>query len=135
MTTLTRRAVTVNAAFLATVEDRGDAPVILDASLDVVLSWRDYGAMARRAAAGLAALGLGHQQTLGLLMHNRPEFHIADAGALWLGAVTLSMYNTSAPEQLGHLISDAGCRIVITEAALVDRLLAAVELFCPTTSL
>jgi long-subunit acyl-CoA synthetase (AMP-forming) len=45
------------------------------------------------------------------------------------------MYNTSAPEQLGHLISDAGCRIVITEAALVDRLLAAVELFCPTASL
>jgi long-chain acyl-CoA synthetase len=124
---LARRAATVGETFLATVQDRGDAPAILDAALDVVLSWRDYGALARRAAAGLAALGLGHQQTLGLLLHNRPEFHIADAGALLLGATPFSMYNTSAPEQLAHLISDAGCRIVITEAALHDRLRAALE--------
>ena len=122
-----RRAATVGETFLATVQDRGDAPAILDADLEVVLSWRDYGALARRAAAGLAALGLGHQQTLGLLLHNRPEFHIADAGALLLGATPFSMYNTSAPEQLAHLISDAGCRIVITEAALHDPLRAALE--------
>jgi long-chain acyl-CoA synthetase len=124
---LTGRAVTIGEAFLATVEDRGDAPAILNTDLDVVLSWRAYGAMARRAAAGLAALGVGHQQTLGLLLHNRPEFHIADAGALLLGATPFSMYNTSAPEQLAHLISDAGCRVVITEAALLDRLRAALE--------
>jgi long-chain acyl-CoA synthetase len=72
-----RRAATVGETFLATVQDRGDAPAILDPALGVALSWRDYGASARRAAAGLAALGLGHQQTLGLLLHNRPEFHIA----------------------------------------------------------
>jgi len=37
------------------------------------------------------------------------------------------MYNTSAPEQLTHLVADADCRIVITEATLVDGLLAALE--------
>jgi long-chain acyl-CoA synthetase len=122
-----RGTATVGEAFLAMVEARGDAPAILDADLEVVLSWRDYGNQARRAAAGFASLGLGHGDTLGLLLSNRPEFHVADAGALLLGATPFSMYNTSAPEQLAHLIADAGCRIVVTEAALADRLLAAFE--------
>ncbi|HTF47637.1 MAG TPA: AMP-binding protein, partial [Pseudonocardia sp.] len=122
-----RGPTTVGEAFLAMVESRADAPAILNAELEVVLSWRDYGAQARRVATGLAELGLGHGETLGLLLSNRPEFHIADAGALLLGAIPFSMYNTSAPEQLAHLVADAGCRIVITEAALVDGLIAALE--------
>ena len=122
-----RGPTTVAEAFLTTVESRADAPAILDADLEVVLSWRDYGAAARRVATGLAALGLGPGDTLGLLLSNRPEFHVADAGALLVGATPFSMYNTSAPEQLAHLVADAGCRIVITEAALVDGLLVAFE--------
>ena len=126
-TVVHRDTVTVGEAFLAMVESRADAPAILNADLDVVLSWRDYGTQARRAATGLAALGLGQGDTLGLLLSNRPEFHVADAGALLLGATPFSMYNTSAPEQLAHLVADADCRIIITEAALVDGLLAALE--------
>jgi long-chain acyl-CoA synthetase len=122
-----RDTVTVGEAFLAMVEARADAPAILNADLEVVLSWRDYGAQARRTAAGLAELGLRQGDTLGLLLSNRPEFHVADAGALLLGATPFSMYNTSAPEQLAHLLADADCRIVITEATLVDGLLAALE--------
>jgi long-chain acyl-CoA synthetase len=120
-------AATLGEAFLTTVKARGDAPAILDSDLKVVLSWRAYGASARRVATGLAARGLGQRDTLGLLLTNRPEFHLADAAALLLGATPFSMYNTSAPEQLAHLIADAGCRIVITEAALLDRLQAATE--------
>jgi long-subunit acyl-CoA synthetase (AMP-forming) len=124
----TRTATTLGEAFLATVASRGDQPAILDTDLQTVFTWREYGEYARRAAAGLATLGLGHQQTVGLLLKNRPEFHIADAGALLLGAVPVSMYNTSSPEQLAHLIGDAGCGIVITESALAERLHAALEL-------
>jgi long-chain acyl-CoA synthetase len=114
-------------AFLATVAARGDAPALLHADLTVALTWREYGAHARRAAAGLAALGLRKSETLGLLLTNRPEFHVADAGALLLGVTPFSMYNTSAPEQLAHFIADAGCRVVITEVSLLDGLLAARE--------
>jgi long-chain acyl-CoA synthetase len=124
----TRTAGSLGEAFLATVAARDQEPAILDTDLRVVLSWAEYGDCARRVAAGLAALGLGHQQTLGLLLRNRPEFHIADAGALLLGAIPFSMYNTSSPEQLAHLIGDAGCRIIVTESAFVERLHAAMEL-------
>src|SRR5438445_8456554 len=123
----THTATTLADTFLATVATRGDAPAILDADLRTALSWRDYGDQALRAAAGLSALGLGHQETIGLLLTNRPEFHVADAAALLLGAVPFSMYNTSAPEQLVHLISDAGCRIIVTETVFLPALTAALE--------
>src|SRR2546423_13237499 len=123
----THTATTLGETFLATVAARGDAPAILDADLRTALSWRDCGDQALRAAAGLSALGLGHQQTIGLLLTNRPEFHVADAAALLLGAVPFSMYNTSAPEQLAHLITDAGCRIVVTETAFAESLSAALK--------
>src|SRR5258708_7811545 len=114
--------------FSAVAAARGTAPAILDSALKVLLTWEDYGAAARGAAGGLAALGVGRGDTVGVLLPNRPEFPVADAGALLLGATPFSMYNTSAPEQLAHLIADAGCRVVITEAALVDRLQAGLQL-------
>jgi long-chain acyl-CoA synthetase len=123
----TRTATTLGETFLATVAARGEAPAILVADLQTVLSWREYGDLARRAAAGLSALGLGHQQTIGLLLTNRPEFYVVDTAALLLGAVPFSMYNTSAPEQLVHLISDAGCRVVVTETVFLPALSAALE--------
>ena len=122
-----RGVATVGEAFLAMVKSRTDEPAFLDADLEVLLSWRDYGAQARRVATGLAALGLGRGDTVGLLLSNRPEFHVADAGALLLGATPFSMYNTSAPEQLAHLVADAGCRVVITESALLLGLLEALR--------
>jgi long-subunit acyl-CoA synthetase (AMP-forming) len=121
-------ATSLGAAFLATVAARGEEPAILHADLEVALTWTDYGAHARRFATGLAGLGIGHRHTVGLLLRNRPEFHIADAGALLRGAVPFSMYNTSSPEQLAHMIGDAGCHIVVTETAYVERLDAALDL-------
>jgi long-chain acyl-CoA synthetase len=119
---------TLAETFLSTVQERGDGPALLHPDLSVALSWREYGEQARRAAGGLAELGLRRGDTLGLLLTNRPEFHIADVAALLLGATPFSMYNTSAPGQLTHLLVDAGCRIVVTEPELLPGLLAAREL-------
>jgi long-subunit acyl-CoA synthetase (AMP-forming) len=43
------------------------------------------------------------QDTLALMVTNRPEFHLVDAAAMHLGALPLSMYNTSSPEQVIEL--------------------------------
>ncbi|WP_156748694.1 MULTISPECIES: long-chain fatty acid--CoA ligase [unclassified Mycobacterium] len=116
---------TLAEAFLSTIDKCGDAPAVLDADLHVVLSWREYGLRSRRVAGGLAGLGIGRSDSVGLLLTNRPEFHIADAAALQIGATPFSMYNTAAPEQLLHVLDDAGCRVVITESSLLHRLNAA----------
>jgi long-chain acyl-CoA synthetase len=125
--TLVREVASMADVFLATAERRGGDPALLNADQTVALSWREYGAQARSVATGLIELGVRPGDTLGLLLTNRHEFHVADAAALLLGATPFSMYNTSAPEQLEHLLSDAGCRVVLTEASLAPRLLPAVE--------
>ena len=95
--TVIREVASMADLFLTTVERRGDDPALLHADQTLALSWREYGAQARRVARGLIELGVRPGDTVGLLLTNRPEFHVADAAALLLGATPFSMYNTSAP--------------------------------------
>jgi long-chain acyl-CoA synthetase len=118
-------AATLTEAFRATVEDDGDRVALRTKDDAVSLTWSEYGARVERLAAGLAGLGLERGQTLGLMMVNRPEFHLFDAAALHLGATPFSIYNTYTPEQIEYLVGDAGNRILVTEQAFLDRVKAA----------
>ena len=69
----------------------------------------------QRIAAGLASLGVQRGDTVALMLVNRPEFNIADAGAMHLGATAFSVYNTCTAEQVEFLFGNAANRVVITE--------------------
>ena len=58
------------------------------------------------------------------MLVNRPEFHFADSAVMHLGATPFSIYNTYTEEQIEHLLQDAGSRVVITEQAYADKILA-----------
>jgi long-chain acyl-CoA synthetase len=88
----------------------------------VSLTWRQYAERVERIAAGLAGLGVGPGDTVGLMLVNRPEFNVCDTAALHLGATPFSIYNTSSPEQVAYLFTNAGNRVVITEAQFVPLL-------------
>jgi long-subunit acyl-CoA synthetase (AMP-forming) len=94
---------------------------------EVSFSWGEYGERVRAVAAGLAALGVGRGETVGIMLTNRPEFWFADIGAVHLGATPFSVYNTSTAEQIEFLVADAGCRVVFTEQAFLERVLAVRE--------
>lgn len=89
------------------------------------IRWREYAQRVERIAAGLEALGVRHGDTVGLMMVNRPEFHLVDTAALHLGATPFSVYNTSAPEQIEYLFSNAANRVVFCDAAFVPTVRAA----------
>ncbi len=91
------------------------------------ITWSDYARRVEDIAAGLAALGVGRGDTVGLMMVNRPEFHLVDTAALHLGATPFSIYNTSAPEQIEYLFGNAANRVVVCEEQFVDRVRGA----CP----
>ena len=112
-------------AFQNTVAARGDATALRTVGGGVTISWREYGERVRRVAAGLAALGVGRGDTVGIMLVNRPEFSIVDTAALHLGATPFSIYNTSSPEQIAYLFGNAGNRLVVTEQAFVDQIRAA----------
>ena len=112
-------------AFQNAVASRGDATALRTVGGGITISWREYGERVRRIAAGLASLGVGPGDTVGLMLVNRPEFALVDTAALHLGATPFSIYNTSSPEQVAYLFGNAGNRIVVTERAFVDLVRAA----------
>jgi long-chain acyl-CoA synthetase len=65
---------------------------------DQRLTWGQYAEQVRAAASRLAGLGITRGDTVGLMLTNRPEFHVYDAAAMHLGATCYSIYNTSAPD-------------------------------------
>jgi len=76
-------------------------------------------------ATGLAALGIKRGDTVGLMLTNRPEFHLFDTAALHAGATPFSIYNTLPPETIAHLFSNAGNRVVVCEQQFLDQIRAA----------
>src|SRR3954470_19102279 len=122
---------TMCAAFQVTAAERADKVAIRTKGDDVSITWGEYADRVRKIAAGLASLGLERGQTIGILLNNRPEFHLADTAAMHLGATPYSVYNTYTAEQIEYLVSDAGNTIIVTEEAYLDTALA-VQKACGT---
>jgi len=108
-------------AFQITAAERPDQVALRTIGGGVSISFRDYASRVRRLAGALAALGVGPGDTVGLLLTNRPEFHLVDTAAMHLGATPFSIYNTSSPEQIAFLLGDAANRVLVTELSLLDR--------------
>jgi len=117
-------AQTMCEAFQKTAEAHPDRPALRTKGDEFSCTWGEYAERVRDVAAGLAALGVGKGDTVAVMLTNRPEFHLADAGGMHLGATCFSIYNTYSPEQIEYLVGDAGNRVLITEQAFVDRVLA-----------
>ena len=109
---------TVPGEFAKTVARNGDQIAIRWRKPDD--SWgewtyKDYADKACRLAASLEAHGLNKGDRVMLMMRNRPEFHIADLGVLLCGATPVSIYNSSAPEQIEYLVGHSKGKIAIVE--------------------
>jgi long-subunit acyl-CoA synthetase (AMP-forming) len=111
--------------FQTRVAELGDAVAIRRADGSAALTWAQYGARVRAVAGGLNALGVGRGDVVAVMLTNRPEFHVIDSAAMHLGAVSFSVYNTSAVPQIEYLFGNAAPSVVVTEAKFLDRVRAA----------
>ncbi len=78
-------------------------------------TFAEYAEDACRVAAGLQELGVGRGDRVVLMMRNRPEFFVADMAALLVGATPISIYNSSAPEQVQYLAGHCDAKVAILE--------------------
>ena len=106
---------TLPQAFQETAALLPDSVAIRTVGNEVVITWRQYADRVRKIATGLATLGVERGHTVALMLRNRPEFHLADTAVMHLGAIPFSIYNTSAPDQIRYLFSNAENKIVFTE--------------------
>ncbi|HEX7824147.1 MAG TPA: AMP-binding protein, partial [Mycobacterium sp.] len=121
---VTQAPLTVCEAFQRTAAIDPDAIALRTPGGTQTMTWRQYAYQVRRVAAGLAGLGVVRSDTVSLMMANRIEFYPLEVGAQHLGATSFSIYNTSSAEQLTHVFTNAGTKVVMCEAQYVDRIRA-----------
>ncbi|MGZ4198315.1 MAG: AMP-binding protein [Solirubrobacteraceae bacterium] len=114
-------ASTMCEAFQITAAARPDDLALRTIRDGISITWGEYAQRVQRLAGAFSALGVAHGHTVGFMLTNRPEFHLLDTAAMHLGATPFSIYNTCSPEQIAYLIEDAGNRVMIVEAAFMDR--------------
>lgn len=108
-------------AFARTVARWGDAPALRSSDGATQLTWREFDTRMRAMAGGLAELGVGRGGTVALLLTNRYEAAVVDMATLHLGAVPLSLYNSTPPGQLAYLLTDSRADVIVTERAFAER--------------
>jgi long-subunit acyl-CoA synthetase (AMP-forming) len=89
------------------------------------ITWREYGERVKRIAGGLAASGVGAGDVVALMLTNRPEHCLADTAAMHLGATPFSVYATCPVDEVAWLLDKSEARVVFTEPAFAERVLAA----------
>ena len=108
-------------AFYEQVERLGDDVAIRTEDDSYTISWNDLRERVHRIAGGLAKLGVKKGDTVALMLNNRPEFIPCDLAAVSLGGVPFSIYQTSSPEQIEYVVSDAGSKVAIVETMFLEQ--------------
>jgi long-chain acyl-CoA synthetase len=88
------------------------------------ISWQEYADRVRDFGHGLASLGVVRGDVVAVLGDNRPEWLIAEVAAQSIGAAVVGIYPTSLDEEIVHILTVSGARIVVAEdQEQVDKLL------------
>ncbi len=74
-----------------------------------------------RLVTSLRDLGIGHGDRVVMMLTNRPEFHALDIAILFAGATPVSIYNSSAPDQIDYLVNHCGAKMAIIEEDFLPR--------------
>lgn len=78
-------------------------------------TWREYRLAVRRAAAGLAALGVERGRGVVILGFNRPEWFVAHLAAMAAGGLPAGIYTTSTTEQCRYIADHAEAVVAVVE--------------------
>ena len=128
-------AATLPALFAAQASRTPDAVAVVFE--DRTLTYAALDAHANRLAHHLQSLGVGPETMVGLCVERSPEMVIGLLGILKAGGAYLPLDPNYPRERLAFMLADAGCPVLVTQSALLDRLPArcgaAVHASCGST--
>jgi long-chain acyl-CoA synthetase len=81
-------------------------------------TFADLGAAVREIAGGLIALGVQPGDRVAILGSTRPEWTLADCGALCAGATVVPVYHTNSPSECSYVLGHSEARVLICEDAV-----------------
>ncbi|MEN0074736.1 MAG: long-chain fatty acid--CoA ligase [Paracraurococcus sp.] len=86
------------------------------------LRWGDFVLQVAHVAAWLRQQGIAPGDRVLLVSENRPEWNVADAAIMAIGAVTVPTYTTNTIADHAHILRDSGARAAIASTpALAAR--------------
>ncbi|NOY57073.1 MAG: long-chain fatty acid--CoA ligase [Actinobacteria bacterium] len=87
-------------------------------------NWAEFNGRVRAFAQGISTMGVGRGDVIAVLGDNRPEWLIAELGVQALGGMSVGIYPTSIGEEIVHIITHAGIRLIVAEdQEQVDKLI------------
>ena len=78
-------------------------------------SWKEYRDQARLVARGFLRLGLRPRDGVVIMGYNRPEWFLADVGAILAGGLPAGIYITNTPEQCQYIAEHAEASVAVVE--------------------
>jgi len=100
---------------------RASHPALVDGLTGRVVTYGELVARVRAVAAGFSALGIGKGNVVALWSPNSPEFAIVFHAVARLGAIVTTANPVATSHELSRQLMDAGARLLVTTAALLDR--------------
>ena len=103
----------------ARVSPNADAFMFRNASGDAWVSatWEQFASRVEMVAAGLISLGVEAGDCVALAASTSYDWITVDFAVLSAGAVTTTIYPTSSPADIEHILDDSRARVVIAEGA------------------
>jgi long-chain acyl-CoA synthetase len=81
----------------------------------VELSFEDLGTAAREIAGGLIAADIQAGDRVAIFSDTRPEWTLADVGAILAAATVVPIYQTASVEEARHVLKDSEAKLVFCE--------------------
>jgi long-chain acyl-CoA synthetase len=108
----------LGALFLRRVDQTPDAEAYQrpdGAGAFVSSTWGETGLVVSEIAAGLLALGLQPEDRVAIASATRLEWIHADLAIMCAGGATTTIYPTTTPEDVHHILTDSGSRFLVAE--------------------
>ena len=100
-----------------TVRTHGDRPALKvkrDGQWQAT-SWQEYRDQAKLVARGFLRLGLQPRDGVVIMGYSRPEWFLADVGAILAGGLPAGIYITNSPEQCQYIAEHAEASVAVLE--------------------
>ncbi|HEY7076715.1 MAG TPA: long-chain fatty acid--CoA ligase [Solirubrobacteraceae bacterium] len=81
------------------------------------ISYQELARAATEIAGGLAALGVEPGERVAILAGTRPEWTLADFGALCAGAAVVPIYHTNSPKECAYVLAHSEAGVAFCENA------------------
>lgn len=106
---------TINRRFTQSARHYKDKPALTVKTADrwKSLTYKEIEEAVRRFSLGLRSLGIQPGDRVAVLSENRPEWAVVDLATLAAGAVSVPIYSSLPPAQVGYILADSGAKAIV----------------------